>query len=56
MERECKWCDRGWAAIGFVFGALVIVISLDLMLNGRLSELVSAPTTAEDNTTNHEDE
>lgn len=54
MERECKWCDRGWAAIGFVFGALVIVISLDLMLNGRLSELVSAPTRVDDAT--HEDE
>lgn len=39
VERECKWCDRGWAVIGFLFGAALILVSIDLLLDGRLSDL-----------------
>lgn len=43
----CKWCDKGWAAIGFLFGALVIFVSIDLMTDGRITEAFTRSTVAE---------
>lgn len=50
QERECKWCDRGWGAIGLLIGGVIALFALDLLLDGRISELITGHVEIPDST------
>lgn len=39
-ERQCVWCDRVWAMVGVLMGAVLIVMSIDLITDGALANML----------------
>jgi hypothetical protein len=48
MDRQCSWCDRGWAAIGIATALAIGAISLDLATGGRITRAIFGEAAASD--------
>lgn len=40
-RKECKFCDKVWAAFGVALGVVFLYVSVDLMTGGRLTGMLS---------------
>lgn len=36
-QKECIWCDRGWALLGLLAGAGIAFMAIDLLTSGMLT-------------------
>lgn len=47
-KKECKFCERVWAAFGVALGLAFVYISVDLLTGGRLTGLWSGRVIGEE--------
>lgn len=40
---DCKFCEKAKAVVGLIVSLTILYISLDILLNGKLTRFISPP-------------